>query len=383
MRNKDEIRLQRVVAFLCATLFVVFSFFFVSHYQSPLIELLYDHVATGKLEYNGYVVGAILTVLLTLFAVWLNRFSKFQREWTALSYLPSVLLLAFVTDIDRTVYTGGSVGSKWLTVFAVGAFAYAAFSFVLQRVLFAKIKNVAMSASRIIWRNMQIFVILFCLAGILSNGEENLKREALVHSYYKKGKVDKALAVGYRSRTASQYLTAQRAYILASEGMLGDKLFEYPQQYGSDGLVPAPQQQSPLVPDSVYSLIGAVPSQGERASALLARAVASDSLIDASKDYYLSALLLDRRLVEFVNTVTAMYDSIPADELPKHYQEALMLYASIDDEAQVKVENTALQEQFDAFRALEKEHDDPFVRSNYVRRKFGRTYWWYYLYGNV
>jgi hypothetical protein len=50
MKNKEEIRLQRVVMALCAILFAVFSFLFVAEYQSSLLELLYDKVATGKLS---------------------------------------------------------------------------------------------------------------------------------------------------------------------------------------------------------------------------------------------------------------------------------------------------------------------------------------------
>lgn len=180
MRNKEEKRLQRVVALFCATLFALFSFLFVAVYQSPLLEVLYDYVATGKLDYNGYLVAAVISPLLTLLALWLNRIAKFQREWTAMAYLPSVLLLAFITDIDRSLYVGGWSSTSWIVIFSVAMFVYAALAFVLQRVLFEKIKNLAMSTNRMIWRNLILFVIMFCLAGTLSNGEENFKREALV-----------------------------------------------------------------------------------------------------------------------------------------------------------------------------------------------------------
>ena len=106
MRNKEEIRLQRVVVALSATLFAVFSFLFVAKFQTPLLELLYKKVATGKLEYNAYVAGASISIFLTLFALWMNRYTGFKREWTALSYLPSSILLAFITDIDRSIYIG-------------------------------------------------------------------------------------------------------------------------------------------------------------------------------------------------------------------------------------------------------------------------------------
>lgn len=382
MRNKEEIRLQRVVVALSATLFAVFSFLFVAKFQTPLLELLYERVATGKLEYNAYVVGASISIFLTLFALWINRYTGFKREWTALSYLPSSILLAFITDIDRSIYIGEYNYLKWIIIALIGVFAYASFSYVLRRVLFAKIKNVAMSANRIVWRNLEIFVVLFCFVGFLSNGEENFKREALVDSYYRKGDLKKALEVGCLSNTVSQTLATQRAYILAKEGLLGEKLFEYPQPYSSDMLFPEDVQISPLVPDSVFSLIGVNPVPGEKMLETLKRAVESDSSTSAARDYYLSAMLLDRRLVEFAGTVASVYPDVKISDMPKHYQEALVLYSNIDGSV-VDSDNNGMQKHFDAFKALEKQYDDPFVRANYMRRNFGRTYWWYYLYGNI
>lgn len=366
---------------LCAILFAVFSFLFVAKSQSVLLELLYEKVATGKLQYNAYVVGGVISAFLTIFALWLNRFTGFKREWTAFSFMPSALILAFITDIDRSLYIGGYDYLKWIIVLAVGIFAYAAFSFVLRRMLFAKIKNIAMSANRIIWRNLILFVILFSLVGFLSNNEENFKREALVASYYKKGDTENALKVGYRSNVASHSLTVQRAYILSEGGMLGEKLFEYPQYYGAEGLIPAKEQVSPLVPDSVFALIGASPLPGEKAMDVFKRALKNDKVIPVVKDYYLSALLLDRKIVEFVDNIKILYPETDATDLPKHYQEALMLYSSINGDS-VNI-NSAIQEHYNAFKALEAEHEDIFVRANYLRRHFGRTYWWYYLYGNI
>ena len=380
MRNKEEIRLQRVVMALCAILFAAFSFLFVSKYQSPLLELFYEKVATGKLQYNAYVIGGFISLALTLLALWLNSYTGFKREWTAFSFLPSSLILAFITDIDRSLYTGEYNFTKWIIVFGAGIFAYAAFAFVLRRILFAKIKNVAMSANRIIWRNLELFIVLFCMVGFLSNGDENFKREALVATHYNKGETDKALEVGRLSNVSSRTLTAQRAYVLAKEGLLGERLFEYPQYYGAEGLLCQAKQVSPLVPDTLYSFIGAAPLSGEKATEFLKRALENDK--PAVKEYYLSALLLEREIVEFVETVNDFYPDTDINALPKHYQEAFMLYASIEEDT-TRVNNSTMQGQFNAFKALEAKHDDPFVRGNYLRRHFGRTYWWYYLYGNI
>ena len=381
MRNKEEKRLQRVVALFCATLFALFSFLFVAVYQSPLLEVLYDYVATGKLDYNGYLVAAVISPLLTLLALWLNRIAKFQREWTAMAYLPSVLLLAFITDIDRSLYVGGWSSTSWIVIFSVAMFVYAALAFVLQRVLFEKIKNLAMSTNRMIWRNLILFVIMFCLAGTLSNGEENFKREALAASRYKGGDAEGALAVGYKSLDASRELTAMRAYILAKENSLGERLFEYPQLYGAEGLLPFAQQTSPLSPDSVATLLGDTIKENENTLGYLRRLAYADTLALAARDYYLSALLLEKEVIEFEAELTRMCGSYRADSLPKHYREALLLLKEFSSEYQLNLEDSVLNSKFRSMREVESKYDDALMRNNYVRKAFGRTYWWYFLYG--
>lgn len=382
MRNSEEKRLQRVVAYSCATLFALFSFFFVAEYQAPLLELVYDELATGKLGFNPCVVGGVVSAALTMLAIWLNKIAGFQREWTAMAYLPSTLLLAFITDIDRSVYTGGWSPWNWVIVFLVGLLVYLFLSFVLRRILFEKIKNAAMSLNRVLWRNLMLFVIFFAIAGTLSNGEENFKREALVASYYKNGDLDAALNVGYKSLDASQQLTAQRAYIMACEGLLGEKVFEYPQLYGSDGLMPKSARTSVLVPDSVYALIGIVPDENESVSHYFERAAGCDSATTVAKEFYLSSLLLDKRLVEFVHKLPELYPDVCADSLPKHFREALFLHSEIDGTYSPGFSSDTLAVLFDSLRSVERKYDDVFVRGNYVRQSFGRTYWWYFLYAN-
>lgn len=385
MRNNSEKRLQRVVATVCATLFAVFSFLFVAVYQAPLLEALYNEVATGKLNYNPYLVGGVVSLVLTLMAVWLNHFARFRREWTALAYLPSALLLAFITDIDRTLYVGGKSYAGWIVIIVIGLLVYVGLSYFLRRIKFEKIKDVTMTMNRVLWRNLILLVILVCLVGTLSYSEENFKRETCVMAYYNSGDVDEALNVGKKADKASQELTAMRAYILASNGMLGEHLFEYPQHYATAGLLPKSQRTSPLVPDSVYSLIGAVLMDGEDAIDFLSRIACSDSATVVAKEYYLSSLLLEKRLVKFEEEVIAIYGADAVDALPKHYREALMLYADVADSAEVlpfELHDESMSSRLKALRDEEAKHDDVFVRGNYVRRHFGDTYWWYFLYSN-
>ncbi|MBR5456039.1 MAG: hypothetical protein IKU76_03695 [Bacteroidaceae bacterium] len=382
MRNNSEIRLQRVVAYYCATLFALFSFSFMAFYQAPLLEMLYDHVATGKLEFNAFVVSAVVTAFLTLLAIWLNRFARFQREWTAMAYLPSSLILAFITDIDRSVYTGEWSAWGWIATFMTGMFLYLFFSFVLNRMLFEKIKDLAMSTNRIIWRNLILLVILFSAVGMLSSSDGNIKRESFVASYLKKGDLAKALNVGYEALEASKELTALRAFVMSKEGSLGERLFEYPQYYGAGGLLPAKAQNSPLVPDSVFAMLGDVPRDKERPVDYFERVAAYDSAATVAKDYYLSALLLEKRLPDFKECLYQFCDTVDVDRLPKHYREALFLYSTLEPEYSVEFLSDSMSVAFDSLRSIEARYDDIITRNNYVRRDFGRTYWWYFLYSD-
>ena len=382
MRNSEEKRLQRVVAPVCATLFAVFTFLFVAVYQAPLLEAFYNEVATGKLAYNPWLVGGVVSLLLTVLALWLNRFAQLRREWTALAYLPSALLLAFITDIDRGIYSGESFSSSWVLIFVSGIFLYCFVAFVLRKILFEKIKDVTMVTNRVLWRNMILFVLLICLVGTLSNGNGDFKREALVMSHFNRGDTVKALRVGETSLESSCELTAIRAYVLASAGAMGERLFEYPQLFGPEGLLPGVERTSPLVQDSVYSLIGAVPNGGEKTVPYLSRVAHTDSATSAAKEYYLAALLLDKQLVKFKDEVVAFYGINAVDSLPKHYREALMLYVDIAGTSEFEFKDTAMRAKLDGLRAEEAKHNDAYIRGNYVRRKYGKTYWWYFLYSN-
>lgn len=384
MRNSGEIRLQRVVAITCATLFAVFAFLFVAEYQAPLLEAFYNEVATGKLDYNAYLVGGVVSLLLTSLALWLNRLAKFRREWTALAYLPSALLLAFITDIDRGLYTGCSTSYSWIFIFVSGFAVYGFMAFILRKILFEKIKDVTMVTNRVLWRNMILLVMLMLLVGTLSNSEENFKRETLVMSHYNKGDTDKALRVGLTSLDASHELTAMRAYILSSCDKLGEHIFEYPQYYASEGLLPPAERTSPLVPDSVYSLLGTMPVNDETAIEFLSRLAHSDSATQVHRNYYLTSLLLEKQLIEFKSEVLEFYGSVAVDSLPKHYREALMLYADIADPADVTFElnDSVMRGKLDGLRSLEAKYDELFVRGNYVRLLYGNTYWWYFIYSN-
>lgn len=382
MKSAREIRLFRMVRIVCAVVFVIFCYTFLSIYQAPLLEVVYDITATGKLQYDEKITAAIITFALLLVTLWLNKYAKFSREWEAMAYLPACVILAFITNIDRTIYTGVEFSWLWVWIAVVTFFIYVFASWVLKRVLFMRIKDITRATNRIMWRNLLLLSILFCFTGLISNDDENFKHEAMVYHYVKKGDFDTAQRVAARSYAASQELTAGRAYLLAHEGMLGEKLFTYPQYYGVAGLLPREEQTSPLSASMVNDFLKVAPVKGEKTIEFLSRALSVDTASVAVKDYYLSALLLDKRLEEFVDSLPRFYDVSNVANLPRHYKEAMLLCSKVFPDKNISFADDALENEYAEMLKIEQEHQDILVRSNYVRKFFGKTYWWYYLYAD-
>lgn len=381
MRNSGERRLQNFITVFCTLAFAIFSYTFVAIYKSPLIEMVYDGIATGKLQYNGYVLSGVVTAILVGLALWLNRFAKYQREWTAMAFLPSALILAFITDIERSVFCGGGSFVGWVWIFVAGVLFYIFLSFLFGRMLFEKIKNPTMVANRIVWRNLILLTITFMSIGCLSGGDKNFMREAIQYKYYRNGDIDAALSVSARSPLASSQLTAQRAYLLSLKGELGERLFEFPQYYGAEGILPSVMRTAPIVPDSVYAHIGLKRDSAESAVEYLARAVSRDSVGVAAREYYLSSLLLERRLVDFADKVFEFYNVGDADKLPKHYREALVLYSHIVPDYPLSMPAREMRSSLEKMIEDATEEGNSFMHSARAQVEYGSTYWWHFLYG--
>ena len=66
-----------------------------------------------------------------------------------------------------------------------------------------------------------------------------------------------------------------------------------------------------------------------------------------------------------------------SDSLPKAYGEAVLLLPDSCDSLRIMAD-TALISQYKEYNLLKSEYTNPTERINKARRKFGKTYWWYY-----
>ena len=97
-----------------------------------------------------------------------------------------------------------------------------------------------------------------------------------------------------------------------------------------------------------------------------------------SLDYYLSALLLDKKLKDFAGAMCEFYEE--NTRIPRYYQEALVMYQSTHPEYTCLATDSTIVQRFDAYKTRQKDFASPVEEENRMRREFGDTYWWYYDY---
>lgn len=228
--------------------------------------------------------------------------------------------------------------------------------------------------------NLIILLVWALMTVGIGNSDRNFHHELAVERCLRAKKYEDALKVGERSLEATRTLTALRAYALAHVGQMGDRLFAYPQYYKSEGLFFSGDSLHDLryTNDSIYHYLGARPYENESKLLFLQHICDREIGKYTSLDYYLSALLLDKKLKDFAGAMCEFYEE--NTRIPRYYQEALVMYQSTHPEYTCLATDSTIVQRFDAYKARQKDFTSPVEEENRMRREFGDTYWWYYDY---
>lgn len=206
------------------------------------------------------------------------------------------------------------------------------------------------------------------------------------------GDSGRASQVGEKSSAVSHRLFALRCYSLAaSSGQgLGQHLFERPVPKGGSGLLffPADAKQGLLFPaDSLARLLGSKRLAHEADTDYLRRcAYAEQARGGKSKhrpaaDYYLCALLLDRKLDNFAQEVSKFYHAeLIRRQLPAYFAQALAYYTRTRTHPVVVYRDAAVEANWHDYAEMRDSIPHPAARRNLLRRTYGDTFWWWYAY---
>jgi len=391
----------------------VFSFVLLYCLYGEILAAAQFVYSKGVTTYSIPIGAAIITLILMLLQWIVARLSNLPNRFYALSYFPSTLALAMLTDIDADAIRHFHFGTwAWLAPLLLFLFVVAVF-IAKQQTEPSSIKPPQLAGFLV--PNYLILCIFFLFAGGIHSSSDTFFYELKTERLIRQQDYDGALDVARRSLSATRRLTNLRMHALSKQGRLAEALFDYPQNFGPDGLLCVTDAQPSLhrfdVQDICRSL-GAesgrsvrsteryfqllLPLLQQRADSLAAidttQYANSDSLrLDHEQklqrlgqqrirayDYVLCRLLLKKDLANFLQSLPEYYAlhqidpaAAPDTILPRAYREALAIADSARCDTLTLVRRQNYQTMCDTIA-------DPVERKNLTWRKFGRTYWWYY-----
>lgn len=245
--------------------------------------------------------------------------------------------------------------------------------------------------------NFQFFAVqmlLLCLYVGVGNGVTDLQHYELRTAQALQSKHPKrAYKVGDKSYATSHRLFAMRCYLMATTHKkgLGDEVFSQMVPAGGAAsllLLPTDNYQQLLLPASkLEGLLGSRRHANEGALAYLHRcawlsAFKGDGKHTAAADYYLCALLLERKLDLFAKEIVNYYPTeVAQSKLPRYFAQALILYQRTRTQPKVFYTDSNIEANYRDYTDMADSIPDRTVRTNMLRYSYGETYWWWYSYG--
>ena len=377
--NIHKRRTARIIAVASGLLFSVFSVVYLSVFQKEVMEALHYSLAQGKTVYAPWTSAIVGTIVLLVLRWGINVLVGLKGPLKALSYFPPCLLLGVLTDVGHGVYHGEGISAQWVWLLPLLLMLHVVIGKLLARVCKLWV-NPDLEEGIMVNSNLFILFFLCLMTACIGNSNIHFHHELKVEEALRKQDYEMAREVGVKSMDPSRNLTALRAYAMSREGTMGEYLFQYPQLYGAAGLLMGISDDKALRlnADSLYVYLGARPALGEPAMNFFSRICEEESGNYTTMDYYLSALLLERKLEKFVQSFDELYTV--RDSVPRYYQQALFLYDKMHPSNKPKVADEAMEEQWKTYEEEKNSLAGTIGEGNRMRRKFGDTYWWYYQY---
>lgn len=387
-----------IIRYSCGILFLLFTFFYLYCLQGEILAEA-QHVYSGGLTtYNLFIGALIISVVLQVVQWIVAKASRVPPMWHAVTYLPSMLMLAMLTDENRDTILRFDLGA-WVWVAPLVLVLYVVVVIATRTIVRQSADRPKDLRQQLYPNYIILFIMTLCVGAIPQSTDVfhfELKAERLVldHDY------EAASRVGERSLRASARLTQLRMYALSKQGLLAERLFDYPQHYGSRGLLDVTDTLSSyrLSPQAICLHLGAFCGSSIHTTERYYQLMLADTIYNQNTvDYYLCSLLLDKRLADFGREVRHYYnlaDSIPeaVTGLPRAYREALLLLSPesearkgivvVGSDTLGVVSDSEMLNRLKDYQQMKHDLSDPVERINRTHREFGTTYWWYYDYSH-
>ena len=376
--HKNYKKAARIQTVVCGFLFSIFSFIYLYVFQSDVLEALHFSLAHGKTHFAPLPSAIIITLILVLLRWGVNSLLGLKGEVRALAYFPSCLILGVLTDVGRTIYMS-DYHTPWGWLLPAVLLVYFLLAFWLRRVFRVQL-NTESTPTALMNSNLVILLLLIFMTVLIGNSNRTFHRELKAEHYLRNHQYNEVLKVGKNSVEASRTLTVLRTIAMSHTGTLGEKLFEYPQYYKTDGLFFANDSSTVLryTNDSIYYLLGVRPYNGEDRMEFLRNICYKGTGKSTSLDYYLSALLLEKRLDSFAQAIVDFCE--PDEDFARYYKEVMLIYRDRHPDYPIQVTDSVMIQRYAEYKVRRKDFTSAIEERNKMRREFGETYWWYFDY---
>lgn len=367
---------------MCAVAFCVFSFCWLFWFQADALTVAQHQLSGGTTHYDRTVGAVLITLVLTLLQLLTARLIKLYRNSHALTYLPSFLLLALLSDISSDADGTPFLSGCWYWAAPLLLLLWGGLVWLARQLMpFQSDKKPSGVFSRRAWINLLLMALMMFGVSMVGNTNAVYLYRAHVENALRQGDVEEALRTGRQSDETDVSLTMLRAYALSLRGELGDRLFDYPVEATGNDLLPLSASRSRLLllsPDSLFLHLGALP-KGNLSATTYYNLLERDTLATrAVADYRLCGLLIDRKLDAFIEILPRYYAI--NDSLPRHYKEALTLYVHQRSQPVLEYDNAILEEDWQDFQRLENSCPTKNEREGKVRERYATSYWYYFFY---
>jgi len=374
------------IRLMCAIVFLSFSFVWLYCFQADVLAAAQHVLSKGLTTYKPFVGAILITLVLQSLQLIVYALTRLRKRSHALTYLPSMLALAVITDVNSDVDGQYTLGPLWWILPIVIAL------WLLLVFVARMLQSVEPDAepkglfSRAMWINMLTMALLIIIVVALSNSNAvfhyRMRAEARLFS----GDYEGALQMGAKSLESDADLQMIRMYALSRTGELGERLFAYPVSSHSEAMLPVEGKSKFVMypSDSLYKFLGARPKGEMTTARYLELMQRRDSTVDHRiADYELCGLLIDKRIDDFVCQLRRYYsegDTLDIDRLPRHYREAMTLYTHLRSRPVVVYHNSVMDEDWKNLQELEAQYPDLTERKGRVEEQYHDTYWYYYEY---
>ena len=366
---------------MCAILFLFFSFLYLYEYQADILAVAQHVLSDGQTHYNRTIGAVLITAVLYLLQIGVYAVTKLSKRTHAMTYFPSLLILAIITDISPNIDLHFSFGA-WLVVFPLLLILYGFFVWACRQFQpYEADVNSSGLFSRMMWINVLTMSVMFMLVGMVSNHNDVFHYRMHIEQCLLEGKDQEAVITGSQSLVSDSSLTMLRAYALSRTNQLGDKLFEYPIVGNSESLLPNGSSVRMLMypEQKLYAYLGMWFKQPFSPMHYLTFIERHHVAKKPACDYLLCGYLMDKNLDAFVHAIGKYYD-LKSASLPKHYREALILYTHLRSHPVIVYHSSVMDADFQDYQDMENKYADKQIRKSALRNTFGNTYWYYYQY---